>query len=524
MWRRFANPTNTQSDALMFVISNDGGMSFSKPAVLSNLCSFTQNTTAGSFRSTTHPFVTFDGKAFHAVWAARQGSSCPLPPNAYSRIMISDMKLQGSTVQWSAPRPVDTSTGPRGHEFMPSLVASGNRLLVSWLDTRNDLRPANGPFPDPSPDPYINDYLFAGKTKARRRAADIYAAQALVGQTPAFGDARKVSRYLTGVFPGDEAAGPQVLERNKVNARMFQNGKVPFHGDYISAAAVRFVLTDAIGKPGQWVSSAGVAGVQPILHLAWTDNRLVRGNVSANLNDPNSTTPYTPPSISSVGESDPTTPRTGCVAATVENAIRPCSRRGCTLTILVSPSASKPTKNAAGAVVGRAYSVYVQNTRPADRSVANGNALRLKISGMSGGGTASFRQEDPPLGELTQVEVAARSRAARTVFVLSPALRPVVKIEAYDGPNLVATTYINGNPNAAPLEDALDETGDIPDNKVGQIELHSPDFSYRATSVIGTPAIDDPAIDDPAIDDPAIYDPAIDDPAIDDPAIYDPAD
>ena len=113
---------------------------------------------------------------------------------------------------------------------------------MSWLDTRNDLRPANGPFPDPSPDPFINDYLFAGKTKARRRAADIYAAQALVGQTPMFGDARKVSRYLTGVFPGDEAAGPQVLERNKVNARMFQNGKVPFHGDYISAAAVRFVM------------------------------------------------------------------------------------------------------------------------------------------------------------------------------------------------------------------------------------------------------------------------------------------
>ena len=106
-----------------------------------------------------------------------------------------------------------------------------------------------------------------------------------------------MSRYLTGVFPGDEAAGPQVLERNKVNARMFQNGKVPFHGDYISAAAVRFVMLDPIGKPGQWVSSANAGRAADLAELAWTDNRLVRGNVSANLNDPNSQTPYTPPSI-----------------------------------------------------------------------------------------------------------------------------------------------------------------------------------------------------------------------------------
>jgi hypothetical protein len=521
VWRRFATPTAKQGDAIMYVMSKDGGLSFSKPAVLSNLCSFTQGTTAGSFRTTTHPFVTFDGTAFHAVWAARQGA-CPQSPTSYSRIVISDLRLQGNTAQWSAPRLVDTSTGPRGHEFQPAIVPSGNRLLVTWMDTRNDLRPADGPFPDPSPDPYINDFLFAGKTKARRRAADIYAAQAFVGQTPAFGAPKQVARYLTGVFPGTTM--PQVLERNKVNARMFQDGKVPFLGDYIAAAAVRFVLKDPIGRPGEWVSSAGVAGAQSIFHLGWTDNRLVRGNVSANPDDPNSKTVYTPPSLAALGESDPTTPRGGCVAATVGTRDQTvfASRLYPDL-ILVSPSASKPTKDAAGQVVGRAFPVYIQNTRPTDRTVASGTALRLEIAGVSpAGSSASFSQDDPQLATLMGVEVAARSSTARTVFVQSPALRPVIRIDAFSGNTLVATTYINGNPNAAPLEDALDETGDIPDNQVGQIELHTPEFEYRATS-IGTPAIDDPAIDDPAIDDPAIDDPAIDDPAIDDPAIDDPA-
>ena len=153
VWRRFANPNNTQGDAIMYVLSNDGGMSFSKPAVLSNLCSFTQNTTAGSFRSTTHPFVTFDGRAFHAVWAARQGS-CPVPPNADSAHHDVGPQASGQQRAVVVAAPGRTSTTPRGHEFMPSIVASGNRLLVSWLDTRNDLRPAKSlPFPIRPPIP-----------------------------------------------------------------------------------------------------------------------------------------------------------------------------------------------------------------------------------------------------------------------------------------------------------------------------------------------------------------------------------
>ncbi len=73
VWRRFANPTAKQTDAIMSAISLDDGKSFGKATVVANICSFTQGTTSASFRTTTHPFITFDGTAFHAIWAVAPG-------------------------------------------------------------------------------------------------------------------------------------------------------------------------------------------------------------------------------------------------------------------------------------------------------------------------------------------------------------------------------------------------------------------------------------------------------------------
>ena len=138
---------------------------------------------------------------------------------------MSNLSFSSGTPKWSTPAaPVDTASpaSRRGHEFLPAIAAAGNRILVTWLDTRNDVR-VGEPFPDPIPDPHVNDYVFAGKTKVRRRSADIFAAEAFAGQTPTFGKPMLVSRYLSGVFPGNPT--PQPLERNKVNARMFQIGQ-----------------------------------------------------------------------------------------------------------------------------------------------------------------------------------------------------------------------------------------------------------------------------------------------------------
>ena len=92
VWRRFASPTSKQTDAIMAAISLDGGRSFGKAAVVANICSFTQGTTSASFRTTTHPFITFDGTAFHAIWAERQGP-CGATPTGYSRIVMSNLSF-----------------------------------------------------------------------------------------------------------------------------------------------------------------------------------------------------------------------------------------------------------------------------------------------------------------------------------------------------------------------------------------------------------------------------------------------
>ena len=72
-----------------------------------------------------------------------------------------------------------------------------------------------------------------------------------------------------------------------------------------------------------------------------------------------------------------------------------------------------------------------------------------------------------------------------------------MKVNVRENGTIVATTYLNPNPFAAPLDDPLDPNDRITDaDQVDSIEVHTPDILYRATS-IGTPAIDDPAIDDP---------------------------
>ena len=527
VWRRFANPTSKQSDAIMSAISLDRGKSFSKATVLANLCPFTQNTTASSFRTTTHPFITFDGTAFHAVWAERQGA-CGTSPSGYSRIVMSNLSFSGNTPKWSNPGPVDTASPStrRGHEFLPAIVSAGNRILVSWLDTRNDVR-AGDSYPDPVPDPYVNDYLFQDKAKVRRRAADLYAAQAFAGQSPTFGPPKQVSRYLFGVFPG--SPDPRPLERNKLNARMFQSGKVPFHGDYTTAAAARFVLKDPIASPNVWVSSAGAPNAQPVFHVAWTDNRLVRGDVSAGLTD--TATAYTPPPLTAASETDPTTARTVCVPAAA--GTRDQSVFAARITppvVLLTASASKPTlfSDATGTHrILRSYAIVVQNT---SQTSAGRRTISVEIPGpLQPGVTASFRKVTPsapsPLTILTGVALPHRSSLARTVYVESPETleRPVVPIVVRENGAILATVYVNANGYAPPLDEPLDPNQRITSGgDIDSIEVHTPDILYRATS-IGTPAIDDPAIDDPAIDDPAIDDPAIDDPAIDDPAIDDPA-
>ena len=274
------------------------------------------------------------------------------------------------------------------------------------------------------------------------------------------------------------------------------------------------------------MSSAGAPNVQAIFQLAWTDNRLVRGDVSAGLVDANGSA-YTPPPLSVQSEPDPTTPRGVCTPITAGTRDQSVfSARITPPIVLLTASASKPTlfSDATGTHrIRRSYSIVVRNTL---QTASGDKTVSLDIgSTLQDGVTASFRKIPPAIPEALTMTLPHRSSLARTVYVESPEslARPVVQINVRENGALVATVYLNANGNAAPLDDPDDPNQRITSgDQVDSIELHTPDIVYRATS-IGTPAIDDPAIDDPAIDDPAIDDPAIDDPAIDDPAIDDPA-
>src|ERR1700690_1674651 len=70
-WRVFASTNPTQTDAIMYVASFDGGCTFTKPALVANINTFDQGNTLVSFRTNDYPTISVDG-ASHAYVAWSQ--------------------------------------------------------------------------------------------------------------------------------------------------------------------------------------------------------------------------------------------------------------------------------------------------------------------------------------------------------------------------------------------------------------------------------------------------------------------
>ena len=443
-----------------------------------------------------------------------------------------------------------------GHQFHPGVVTVGPRTLLAWFDTRDDNKSPQPAPQDPAinPNKFILDYLYkdaASTTRVRRRSADLRSAQATTGAAAVFGPSKLVSRYQFGLFTRG-AVEPVQLEDNLLGRRMFKKGTLPFHGDYIGLAGARFTAVDPVNKPGLWRSSAGRTDVQPIFHVAWTDNRKVRGDTSAGLTG---TTIYTPPptpsTLAAIDSDDaedskprrldaePDTPvvfgeRAVCSAnSTGTRAQSVYAARVAPDLFLLPASAPKET----GTVQQRAYALLARNAGDTPKTVTltidnqpRWTAWWLTFFGWwqpPTSGTASFDRATQVTTLTTTIP--PRSSIARTVYLTTQLRRPPIKISATVGGTPVATAYLNPNPDAPPVENPIAQPAPPPGGTtdIGTVELHDPAILYRATATgeqqVASPAIDDPAIDDPAIDDPAIDDPAIDDPAIDDPAIDDPA-
>jgi hypothetical protein len=214
----------------------------------------------------------------------------------------------------------------RGHQIMPAMAYSAGKLTTAWYDLREDDLIAtytpigNGQYssslindggaPDfPSFGYYIQDPAPPYPTDARRQTLDVRSAQAAPGNSPAFQPSVQVSQYLVG----STADNPSVIQQLQVNAPnlpMFQQGTLPFIGDYIDVAGPTFVANG----DGTWRYNNRPSD-NDYTHVVWTDNRNVVQPADGNWAN------YTPPTYGSSQTSiyDPTQTRPACTIQTTGN-------------------------------------------------------------------------------------------------------------------------------------------------------------------------------------------------------------
>jgi len=565
-WRRFAS--SSQPDALMIAKSTDGGNTFSKAAQAvtfptacsttapaSTGCLFDQGTTAASFRTSAFPALAVDdtGRVYLA-WSQRQASGD-------ARIM---MQVSPDGLNWSsAPALVDN--GPvlddngnafgnlsgRGHQLMPSLNFSAGKLSLVYFDFRQDhtlgyftenadqssyteTRQFEGELVgDPASSFVFNSFVSdaAPPLTARRHTIDVQGAQASTLPPGALGvpgfAAFRISRYLFGINPFDNPNQAEQLQVDAPDLPMFEQGTVPFFGDYIDiAAAPPFLL-----QSGKWVFNTTSANL-PVFHAVWTDNRDVVPPSDGNW------THYVPPFSSSnpagsVNTSifDPTQKVVPCQVGVNDGFVASRNQNIYTSTVApglvvgsqgnFKPLGFSPANPAQ--LLQRAFTVTLQNTTMAQRSfrISMGNQPALANGQLDPHGQASLLQFS--LQTSLDVTIGAQSSIARAVFIQSanPTASVTVNAQEITAPNgtpvpggLTGFVVFNPDPNAPQILD--------PDNfgfanpAILTAETHNPGI---ANPGIANPGIANPGIANPGIANPGIANPGIANPGIANPSV-----
>jgi uncharacterized protein YjbI with pentapeptide repeats len=483
-WRRFK--TSSQTDAILVARSTDGGQTFPSKDTkeIASFIPFDQGTTGYSFRTNALPTIAASVSGttsrVHVAWAQRGATA------GESRIVVSTSSNGGAS--WSAPSLVDAGAAvdergvayttddgqalDRGHQFMPQITFSGGKLMVLYYDLRLDhttgsyapktpfQADASGSFydetrekrgelvtdPDVVHKPYVSDApptsTDTGLT-IRRHTLDLRAAQASPAATLSWRSS-PVSRFPFGTR-GDETgtiAALTQLRVNPPNLPLFQQGTVPFIGDYIDIVGEAFYAADtAPGKPwcyGVWCYRVEQQ-VSPVHYATWTSNEDVRPPADGDW------THYTPVGPGGPSIYDPTKQRPDCVAGQggMRNQNVYVSR--ITQGLLVSsPQAAKPLSLAHES----AFVVLVNN------QTALSKTYRLSIASQPAGGRASFlaatSSDDPTkcyvssaasdggplLCTAIDVAIPPRSGIARSVFAKSnaPGAKLTVNVNEIGGP------------------------------------------------------------------------------------------
>jgi Big-like domain-containing protein/pentapeptide repeat protein len=514
-WRRFV--TSSQPDAIVGVVSTNFGKSFYKSLDIVSLpvynsaapnapSFFDQETAAAAFRTHSFPTLGVDGNGIaYLAWSQRG-----LATGGDARIA---MTTSTDGVNWSKPfaidngplsengQPVSTTANQqltRGHQVMPQITLAGAKLFVLYYDLRQDhtagLFLPNNPFAsDPkgnfyqenrqpkgelpaSPGQVFTPALTDANLTLQRHTIDLVVAQADTSAPSLLFSTARVSRYDFGLRndSGDIAGYLQQLQVNPPNLPLFEQGQVPFLGDYIDIAGQAMVPTDASGK--NWRFNT-LPSDSPSVYATWTSNQDVRPPADGNWQN------YTPvggggPSVTGSG----TTP--SCVSGQegMRNQNIYSSRITQGLQVSV-PQNAKPLST----TLQRSFIVLVQNFSSFDK------IFRLTIANQPPGGRASFiavpNQPIPnPLPALTaadttfDVAIAAHTGISRPVFLLSsaPTASVTVNVKEITGIGGLAVTgglsgfaLLNPDPSAPAL---INPNGNTAGN-ISSIEIYDTNIS-----------------------------------------------
>jgi uncharacterized protein YjbI with pentapeptide repeats len=387
---------------------------------------------------------------------------------------------------------------------MPTAFGANGKVQLAWYDTRRDL---DG---DPLGLPFVADYEFGGVLT--HRTVDVFTTNVSMSPTGLLIPAPvRASQFSIVVGPDgpDLDSEPDTFETEASfgNKKLFAQGFASFLGDYIAIAAREFREITTGPNAGKWEPNSSAFGGNEDFFVAWTDNRDVRGQIAsigeslgysytpettANLLDEKASEDETViqlhagnPLIPDVGPprdrtqtaegldgSDPSATAM-CVPSTERT--RDANIYGSLIQDQVRMYAPTPSKPLSG--LQRAFVVAISNSAFVPKTYE----LNIISGNCSAGGNncqASFRQQPsfPPFaaGDAITIEpitIAAKSTLARTVFVSGD--QSPVKVEAWDGNQLIATIQLANAPEMSDPENCADLSCAVAFNELHNIELQT---------------------------------------------------
>jgi hypothetical protein len=530
-WRVFASTNPTQTDAIMYAASFDGGSTFTKPTLVANINPFDQGEASVSFRTNDYPAIAVDAASHvYIAWSQRNVGNVGTTGGDARVIVATGMPTSNPKnvpLQWGALQAVDPWSN-RGHQIIPAMAFSAGKLTVAWYDLRNDdlvamytplgvsgqysqtLENDGGGSDFPAFGNQIQDPTAPYSSDARRQTLDVRSAQAMPGNPPTFFPSVQVSDYPYGSVP----ASPEIqqLQVDPPNLPMFQSGTLPFFGDYIDVAGPTFIAN----SDGTWRFN-NEASDPDFTHVVWADNRDVVPPADGNWAN------YTPPTYgtSSTSIFDPTQQRPACTQSTTGNT---GDRNQNIYTAQLAPGVVVSTPGNAkqfgtgsnGQLIQRQFAIVVANTTNQNRY------YQVTVDGQPSGGAASFLQfpvagQNYPLTQI-EVQVPALSSTSRGLFVSSTNAHATVTVSVAELTALNGTVVSNGETGAVTINGDPNNPPSA-DTNISTTETYTPTI---ATPNIANPNIANPNIANPNIANPNIANPNIANPNIANPNIANP--